>query len=72
MPSLDMWRQAIDHAIVREGVLNNNTASFWQWLQEVHYHRPELEFSERLAEEILDNVKPLVKEYFAYKAKHRS
>lgn len=69
MPSLDMWRQLIDAEIVREGIFVNNTASFWQWLQVVHYHQPKLEFSEKLANEILDNVKTLVREYQAYKAR---
>ena len=63
-----MWRQAIDDAIIREGIFNNNTAGFWQWLQVVHYHQPKLEFSEKLANEILDNVKALVRDYKAYRA----
>lgn len=70
MPSLDMWRQLIDAEIVREGIFVNNTAGFWHWLQVVHYHQPKLEFSEKLANEILDNVKTLVKEYKAYKARN--
>lgn len=70
MPSLDMWRQAIDTEIIREGVFVNNTLNFWEWLQQVHYHQPKLEFSEKLANEILDNVKTLVKEFKAYKARN--
>lgn len=69
MPSLDMWRQLIDDAIIKEGVFVNNTLNFWEWLQTVHYHQPKLEFSEKLANEILDNVKPLVQEYQAYKTR---
>jgi hypothetical protein len=72
MPSLNLWRQVIDDAIVRQGVLTNNTLEFWHWLQVVHYHQPDLDFSEKLAEEILDNVKELVKEYKAYTARPRS
>lgn len=71
MPSLDLWRQAIDDAIVRQGILVNNTPEFWHWLQVVHYHQPKLDFSENLAMEILDNIKPLVADYNAYKARAR-
>lgn len=67
MPSLDLWRQLIDDAIIKEGVFVNNTEDFWHWLQVVHYHEPRLDFSEKLAGEILDRIKPLVKEYQAYK-----
>lgn len=71
MPSLDLWRQAIDDAIVREGIFTNNTRDFWHWLQVVHYHQPKLEFSQGLAEEILDHVKELVRDYRAYKDRMR-
>jgi hypothetical protein len=47
----------------------NNTEDFWSWLQVVYYHEPRLNFSEKLAGEIMDNVKGLVKEYQAYKAR---
>lgn len=71
MPSLDLWRQLIDNEIIKEGVFVNNTLDFWAWLQVVYYHRPSLDFSEKLAGEILDNVKGLVKEYQAYKERMR-
>jgi len=71
MPSLDLWRQLIDDAIIKEGIFVNNTLGFWDWLQKVHYHQPNLEFSAKLANEILDNVKPLVAEYKAYKAREK-
>jgi hypothetical protein len=67
MPSLDLWKQLIDDAIIKEGVFVNNTEDFWSWLQVVYYHEPRLNFSEKLANEILDNLKGLVKAYKAYK-----
>jgi len=69
MPSLELWKQLINEEIIKEGVFVNNTEDFWQWLQVVHYHDPRLEFSEKLALEILDQVKPLVREYQGYKAR---
>lgn len=66
MPSLDLWRQMIDDAAVKEGLLVNNTPGFWQWMQLVHYKRPMAEFSEKIANDILDHIKPLVAGYQAW------
>lgn len=71
MPSLDLWRQAIDDAAIREGVFVNNTGDFWWWLQNVHYGMPKVDFSEKLAMEILDDIVPLVKAYRTWKEAKR-
>jgi hypothetical protein len=69
MPSLDLWRQIIDDAAIRQGVFVNNTANFWEWMQVVHFKRPKSEFSEKIANEILDQIGPLVTAYHEWQDK---
>lgn len=66
MPSLDLWRQLIDDAAIQNGVFVNNTQHFWEWMQRVHFKRPTTEFSEKIANEILDQIGPLVASYQAW------
>lgn len=66
MPSLDLWRQMIDDAAIKHGVFVNNTENFWEWMQLVHFKRPKTEFSEKIANEILDQIGPLVTSYKAW------
>jgi hypothetical protein len=65
MSQLDLWRQLIDDEAIKRGVFVNNTADFWQWMQLVHYKRPQAEFSEKIANEILDDMSMLVPKYLA-------
>lgn len=65
MPSLALWHQLIDDEAVRRGVLVNNTAGFWEWMQLEYYKRPQAEFSERIASQILDDLPVLVPKYLA-------
>lgn len=71
MPSLDHWRQAIDHEAVRRGVFVNNTVDFWEWMQLKHYKRPSAEFSEAIANKIFDDMPFLIPAYQAYKKSGR-